>query len=489
MVAEVASLTEDIVQVDVVVVGAGPAGIAAASEAAKIGLDVLAVDRYAIPGGHYFKDFRHDSHYWTRGSGQHDLKEAASLFQELERSGAKLLTGSELWAAVSDASKVDSTHFEVYVADQDRSTCIHTRCVILAQGAYDRPVPFPGWTLPGVMTAGSAQVLLKSHGILPGQRVLLAGTGPLLLALASQLLEFGADLAAVLELAPRFAGWERLLIPAFGQWHRLAEGWRYLRALIRNGVSYRFGSTIFRAEGQSQVETAIVGRVNAKGQPRQGTGERVAVDAICLGFGFVPMSDAARLLGCRLRYSEHLGAHAVEHNPWMRTSVPGVLVAGDSADVNGKNVAILEGRLAALSAARDLGSLNNSECDRETQDIRARLVRERRFSRALAGVFPFRSGLWELATDDTEICRCEEVTVGDVRRAIRDGVVTLNALRGATRIGMGRCQGRYCEMTAAHLLAEMASQPIEATGIFTPRVPLVPVRARALCNHADELPI
>jgi NAD(P)H-nitrite reductase large subunit len=107
----------------------------------------------------------------------------------------------------------------------------------------------------------------------------------------------------------------------------------------------------------------------------------------------------------------------------------------------------------------------------------------------LADVFRFRSGLWQLATDDTEICRCEEVTVGDVRRAIRDGVITLNALRGATRIGMGRCQGRYCEVAAAHLLADMTGQSIEAVGIFTPRVPLVPVRAKALCGHADELPI
>jgi NADPH-dependent 2,4-dienoyl-CoA reductase/sulfur reductase-like enzyme len=482
-----ALLSEGVVRTDVVVVGAGPAGIAAASEAASIGLDVVVVDRYPAPGGHYFKDFQPDSHYWTRGPGRYDHEEAAGLFQEFHQSGARLLTACELWAIVPDASEAASTRFKVYIADQDRSVCILAGCVILAMGAYDRPVPFPGWTLPGVMTAGAAQVLAKSHGIPPGKRVLLAGTGPLLLALASQLLESGADIAAVLELAPRFAGWERLLLPAFGQWHRIAEGWRYLRTLVRHGVSYRFQKTIFRAEGGSQVEAAIVGRVDAQGRPLLGTEEHVAVDAICLGVGFVPMSDAARLLGCKLRYQDRLGAYTVVHDPWMGTSVPGVFVAGDSADINGKNVALLEGRLAALSAAKDLGRLSESERDRKTRDLRARLARERRFGRTLADVFRFRSGLWELATDDTEICRCEEVTVGDVRRAIRGGVVTLNALRGATRIGMGRCQGRYCEIAAAHLLAEMTRQPIEATGIFTPRLPLVPVRAAALCRHAHEL--
>lgn len=461
---------------EVVIIGAGPAGLAAAVEAAKAGAKVHLVDRYPGIGGHYYCalsaiDPDPQSLEYRRG-----WEEWPGTLDVLENPRIKLLTGQEVWGIFPEQDGT-GPKFRICMTDLASSSSIMTKSVILATGTYDRPLAFPGWTLPGVITAGAAQLMVKRQPVFPWQRVLLAGTGPLQLALAHELLQAGVEVMGVLELSRPSLSWFRLLALLLGQRERMAEAARYFRTLIRHRVPVHLGRAILRADGHSRLEKITVSSVNRQGLPIPGSEEQISVDAVCLGYGLLPSNECARQLGCDVVYDKAAGCYVVQRDAFMETGVPGVFVAGDGGEVHGKNAAILEGRIAAISAARHADRLTGAQAGDQCDDLRRRLDRERRFGRALTEEFGYRPGLFKLAQEHTQLCRCEEVQKQSVENAIASGVVTLNALRSDTRVGMGRCQGRYCELSVAHLLAQETEQEVAEVGCFTPRVPLFPVRA------------
>jgi NADPH-dependent 2,4-dienoyl-CoA reductase/sulfur reductase-like enzyme len=346
--------------------------------------------------------------------------------------------------------------------------------VIAATGARELVIPFPGWTLAGVMTLGASQVLTKAHKVLPGKRVLLAGSGPLLLPTANELIRLGAEVVAVLE-ATHLTQWLRHGPAVWGQWDRLREGWHYLRGMWRRRVPYRFGHTIVRAIGQETLTAAVVARLDRQGTPIPGSEETVQIDTLCLGFGLVPNIALTQLAGCAHTFDLTRGGWVPQVNEQLETTVSGLFAAGEMAGVDGAGAAMLEGHLAALAAATKLGHVDRHTLHAEIGRAAGLRRRARRFGTMLNTLFAPRPGLDAITTDETLICRCEEITAGQVRAAIQAGACELDALKTWTRVGQGPCQGRTCGPLLTRLLARETDRPLADAGLLHVRPPLKPV--------------
>jgi NADPH-dependent 2,4-dienoyl-CoA reductase/sulfur reductase-like enzyme len=449
--------------VELVIVGGGPAGLAAAVEASDLGLPVVLVDAFARLGGQYFKQTAPDLEPMPNLDHQGRV-----LLERVVHDGTQVLPNTVVWGIFVEPDREDEGFLLRLYGPSGTPRSLRAKKVILAAGAYDRPMPFPGWTLPGVMTAGAALTMVKHERVLPGRRVLLSGTGPLQLVLARHLIDAGVDVVAVLDANGfPWRGW-RYAGRVWGQWERLQEGWEAWWTMRRAGTPIRWGHAVARAEGRGRVESAQI-------RPLRGAGsgvENVSVDTVCLGYGFSPAVQLSRQAGCEHVYRPGEGGHIPSRDAWLQTTREGLFAAGDSASIGGKDVAILEGRLAALGAARQLGLDVSSE---RVSRVKRRLTRQRRFVAVLDDLFPFPSHLQDLLSDDTIVCRCEEVTVGEIRQAIAKGATTVSAVRMLTRAGMGRCQKRMCGHTVAGLLARELDQPLEMVDHVTPRPPVIPV--------------
>lgn len=474
-------------QVELAVVGAGPAGLEAALAAAEAGVSVLLIDGYARPGGQYLKQL--PAAFRETGRAYPHPEVQALLHRLAGADDIRLLSDTVVWGIFPAEATGD---WLLALSGPEDSRQVRASVVILATGAYDRPVAFPGWSLPGVLTAGAAQTLLKNQRVLPGRRILLSGSGPLQLAVAAQLVRAGAEVIGMLEAAT--LDWRRGLhyAPAvWRQWSRLAEGWGYWRTLRRAGTPLRFGWAVIEARGEGQVEAGVIARLDDNGQPRPGTARTVAVDTIITGYGFIPATQLSRLAGCRHTYRPEQGGYVPDRDERLQTSCPGLYSVGDGAGIGGAQLARIEGRVAGLAAAVRLGHLPEAAGAQVIAGQQPALVRERRFAGLLHDLFAPRPGLFGLATDDTIICRCEEVRLADIRQAIRDGAVCASAVKGITRAGMGNCQGRICAELVARAIAAETTEPgdyagrLAAAGAFTARSPIFPLPLATLAEAAD----
>jgi len=325
---------------ELLILGGGPAGMAAAIEAAKAGARVTMLDEDARPGGQIYRQFNAGfrvvdadvlGHDYERG--QELLKEFATVAGQVEYLDEALVWG------IAPENELDFLR-------QGESRSLRYRQLIIAVGAYDRPVPFPGWTLPGVFTAGGAQRLIKTQRVLPGERMLLAGTGPLQLAVANQIVEAGGTVAAIVE-AGNIDTWMSLARGAWGQWALIADAWRYWSGIRKAGIPLWREHILVEVRGDGRVEEAVVARVDQEWRPVPGTARTLLVDTVCVGYGFVPSVELTRLGGCEHRYDPLLGGWLPVRGEQMETTTPNLYVAGDCGGVAGSFVAIEEGRIAA----------------------------------------------------------------------------------------------------------------------------------------------
>jgi NADPH-dependent 2,4-dienoyl-CoA reductase/sulfur reductase-like enzyme/bacterioferritin-associated ferredoxin len=456
-------------------VGAGPAGLAAAVTAAQAGLAVTLIDEYPAVGGQYLRQWPAG---WAPPAAPRTPaeREGHCLRQKLAALPVEVRSQTLVWGFFPPRT--------LGLYGPSGSSLLRAQCLILATGAYERVMPFPGWTLPGVMTVGGLQTLVKGYGIRPGQRVLLAGSGPFLLPVAVQLLEAGATVVAVLE-ATRPRDWLPWAGRAWGHWDKLREGWGYLRTLRRAGVRWRWGWTVTRALGGDQVEAAEVAPVADLHRS-----ETLAVDTVGIGFGFVPATELTRLAGCRHEYRPEAGGWIPTHDERLETTTPGVFVAGETAGIGGADQALIEGKIAALASAARQGRLPPGE----VQARLASLLHQRRHHQSLAAFLnmAFRPPpeLYSLATEDTLLCRCEEVTVGEIRAAVRAGMTELEALKTCTRLGQGFCQGRLCGPLVADFVAHEAGCSVAEVGTYSVRPPIkpIPLEALAATGGVDKIP-
>jgi NADPH-dependent 2,4-dienoyl-CoA reductase/sulfur reductase-like enzyme len=455
------SPAEQVLRADVVVVGGGPAGLAAAATAAEAGVDVLLVDDRASLGGQYYKQ---PPSSFALDPAALDRQHAAgrALIQRAHAAGVRVHSGMRVWGADGPG--------RLYAARGGERFEIRAERLILATGAYERVVPFPGWTLPGVMTTGAGQSMLRGYQVTPGNRVLVAGNGPLNVQLAAELVRAGGTVAGLVELA-------RMFRPArAGEVFGMAasapaltrDGLGYLTTLRRNRVPILTGRAVIRVDGDGRAQRAVVARLDPDALPVPGTEMTFDVDAVCVGLGFMPRSELARLLGLRHSVDPRSGGYVVERSRSGRSSLQDVWVVGDSAEVRGAKVAesagMLAGAEAAASLARPAGNLRPVSRHRD---------RHERFQRALWRAYRATALFSELADPQTIVCRCENVPLGTIEATARE-VRSAGAVKRLTRAGMGQCQGRFCGFVVTELVRQATGDPVNALSGFVPQPPLHP---------------
>jgi NADPH-dependent 2,4-dienoyl-CoA reductase/sulfur reductase-like enzyme len=460
---------------DVLVIGAGAAGLAAAAVASEAGLDVVLVDERPKLGGQFYKQPARP------GSGALDAqyREGLALIGRLERSGCRVLAQTQVWALFAP--------HEVAAVGPEASWLLRPRRLVLAAGAYERGVPLPGWTLPGVMTTGAAQTLLRAYQVVPGKRVLVAGNGPLNLQVAAELVRAGATVVGLAELAPRplpgrSGAAARMLALAPDL---IRDGLGYQLTLRRAGVPTFHRSALVRAEGDRQVARAVVARLDEAGRAVAGSERRVDVDAVCMGYGFLSSTELSRAAGCRHAFDEEQGQLVAVTDDRGRTSQEDIWAIGDGAGVAGARVARAAGTISALDVVRSLGGTPGP----------ALLADERRAQRAHARARRFQDALWklyraprlsdQLAERDTLLCRCESVSREAIEAAVDDDVEHVGAIKRATRAGMGSCQGRYCGTILAGVSSRRSGGAIGEFSLFSPTAPIKPTRIGSLAGERD----
>ncbi|MEO7886697.1 MAG: FAD/NAD(P)-binding oxidoreductase [Polaromonas sp.] len=454
--------------VQAVIVGAGPAGVRAAQTLAAHGVSPVVVDEASRWGGQIYRQpppgfSRSKKALYGFEAGRADAVHSAmsSILDKIDYRPDTLV-----WSA--EGGQLD-------LLGQGRMSTLPYSHLIVATGATDRVLPFPGWTLPGVYTLGAAQVALKFQGCAIGTRVVFAGTGPLLYLIAYQYAKAGVKVAAVLDTAS-FADKAAAAPAMLGQPALFAKGLYYLGWLRMHGVAVHQGVELVCATGDE--------RVQAMHWRKSGREQQIDCDGIGFGYALRPETQLADLLGCRFRYDKLQRGALPERDAAGRSSVDGVYLAGDGAGIMGADAAEWAGERAALGLLTDIGHRIDSA---RVVWLEQQLARTAAFRRGLERAFPFPSGWAAAAPDELVVCRCEEVTAGELRRCVTEtGAHEMNRLKALTRVGMGRCQGRTCSVAAAEILAQACAVQPDAVGRLRGQSPIKPLPFAAMPAATKE---
>ena len=453
---------------DIVVIGAGPAGISAATTAADLGMKVLLLDEQGQAGGQIYRNVA------KAGPAVVDILGSAyshgrALTSRLAASNVECRFGALVWDVDPELA--------IAVQQGGRSAMVRAGHLIVATGAMERASPMPGWTLPGVMNAGAAQIALKSSAAVPTGKVVLAGGGPLLLLVASQLLSAGAEVAGLVETSPAGNRWDaaRHLPAALKAWGYLAKGASMVRHLRSARVPWFKEATELRIEG---VERARALAFTSKGQKHT-----LDADLVLVHHGVVPNTQLSRMLRLEHDWNSVQLAWHVRTDAWGKASRFGVSVAGDGVAIAGALAAEHAGAIAALGAAQTLGFVSEAERDRRACPHQKALARELPVRPMLDTLY--RPPAWlQQPADDTVVCRCEEVSAGRIREMAQLGCHGPNQTKFMSRCGMGPCQGRVCGLAVTQILADALGKPPQEVGAYRIRTPLKPIPLASLANIA-----
>jgi NADPH-dependent 2,4-dienoyl-CoA reductase/sulfur reductase-like enzyme len=469
---------------DLAVVGAGPAGLSGAVAAADAGCRVAVLDLGDRPGGQYWRwgpstahgPFHHDWEAFAvlagrfrrhRDAGRIDYRPGHAVFA-IEATGAA--PGGSRRGRDGAPSR-----FAAHAVADDRSrvgATVAAGAVLVATGAYDRQLPFPGWTLPGVMAAGGAQALLKGSGVTAGRRVVVAGTGPFLLPVAAGLLKGGARVVAVVEAADPTV-YLRRPGAAAASWRKLPEAASYAAVLARHRVPVMRRHAVVAASGAGRLERVTVAGIDAAWRVVRGTERQMEADVLAAGYGFLPQVELLAEAGAELR-ADADGSLVASVGPDQQTSVAGLYAAGETTGVGGAQLAWLEGAVAGAAAAAARGRPTPGAAPSD----RRRMASLRRFATVMQAVHAVGPGWTGWVTPGTVVCRCEEVTLADIGAARELGADDTRSVKLLSRPGMGWCQGRMCGYAVGALLGD---------GGAAPRQPLAqPVPLRVLAELAGD---
>jgi thioredoxin reductase/bacterioferritin-associated ferredoxin len=464
-------------EVELIIIGGGPAGITAATEAARIGASVALIDENENLGGKVFGPTDNA----IKGSASDKIEKdiGSQILKDFNRVRDKIsvFLNTEVWDIVDQ--RIVSLYPRAGSDKQIKG--IKGEKLIISIGAFEKAIPFPGWTLPGVFSVGGLNTLVKKK-ILPGERFLLAGAGPLQLVLANHLINAGANLSAIVNAVSL----RDITVNAFQLFAsidslKLRSGFDYLQNIKTHNIPIYRSHIISKVYGTSEVEKAEIVKVDRSWNPVRGTEKEISVDTIAYGFGLIPCTELTRLCGCKHIYDENLGYWRVELNDRMETTVPGVFAAGDGLTIKGYSAAIEEGRIAALEACTQLDRVDRSEADRLLRPSLRKLKRFNRFGQIMDAISTPRPGIFNILSDDTIVCRCEAVTMQDVISAVAAGARDVNDIKRRTRLGMGHCQGRFCGQVINELIWRLTGVR-KRREIFTPRIPAKPVPFECLAG-------
>jgi NADPH-dependent 2,4-dienoyl-CoA reductase/sulfur reductase-like enzyme len=471
---------------DLLIVGAGPAGLSAARIASSQGLSVTVVDEQPRFGGQVFRQAPEEFAAADPDS-MHTYPFSHRLFEWARGTTAVQWHFSTLvWGIFDDPQ--DEHVRQIGTAGLQGASVLKARRVLIATGAYDLPVAFPGWTLPGVLSAGGVQTMIKSQSLMPGQRFLLVGGHPLLLLVAELLLDAGAQIAevAIARSLPSMKEMLRATRALPGQSRLVKQLLAILLKLRRHGVPLRFATGIERAHGDESVQAATLCNVDQNWHAMAGTQRRVEADTVVVGYGLLASTELARQAGCAVRWDSAAGGWLVQHDDRLRSTQSGVLVAGEQTGIAGAFNAHLQGELAAWQCVLELQQpAAVTKIEKTIADLQLRLGRNRRFTDTVIALSaPKLEALAQAITPDTVVCRCEEVTAQEVNQFLdaHPYVADINSIKLACRTGMGMCQGRYCQHTVAQMLASRLGRGIDQVGIYKAQAPVKPVPVAVLAN-------
>lgn len=456
--------------VDLAVIGAGPAGLAAATVAADHGLSVILLDEQPAPGGQIYRNIEnYDKAALEENLGE-DYTKGRAIAEAVRASNADYRPGATVWRVDADGS--------IAWTDGTTARILKAGRIIAATGALERPVPIPGWTLPGVMGAGAAQIMLKSAAMVPDGPTVIAGNGPLLYLVANQLYSAGTEIAAILETT-RFRDYVSAAPYAFAAMRAneyLSKGAKLMQNLKNKGLKVQSAVRNLAAHGNGRFEKITYTAHSSE--------HEVEANALLLHQGVVPNVQITRQVGADHEWYEPQRYWRPKTDQWGTTSIETLAVAGDGAGIFGAEAAALAGKLAALETVHRAGKIDELQRDVEAGP----LMREHN---RIAGVRPLLDRLYHPApevltpTDETLVCRCEEVTAGDIRKCVEEGATGPNQLKAYTRCGMGPCQGRMCGLTVAEVIADARGKTAEEIGYYRLRPPIKPVTLGELAAMED----
>jgi len=447
---------------NVVIIGAGPAGLSASLAAAAAGAPVLLIDSNPRLGGQYWRmsadDFQdqHNQHF--------DLDTGLLLINAVKaRKEIEVWSGAQIWSATNKDGK--NTLRVIY---QGKERIVNTENLILCTGAYDRTLPFPGWDIPGVMTPGGVQSLLKGHGVLAGRRVVVAGSGPFLLPVAAGVIKAGGSVVALLE-ANKSRRWLTSFSVLLENISKIKEAFYYIKTISEAKVRARFGQAVIAAHAASNGELESVDIAKIDRNFRIKKVQNIKCDVAAIGWGFTADTSLAGSLGCNQLVAKDDGV-VVWVDSKQQTSIPGVFAAGEITGIGGSDLSMAEGVIAGISAAKFVG------CNVEVLKAhRKRRAKRQRFANALIRAYPIKPGWKSWLRDETIICRCEEVCLSDLKHSINElGATDSRTAKLLTRCGMGLCQGRICGRFVVDLVAnELNLSPTDTDRISAVNRPII----------------
>lgn len=472
----------------VVIIGAGPAGMAAAIELAKAGVPCTVIDEAALPGGQVYRQTPKAFQVQKKSVLNAEQERAERLFAEWNevKHNINHLAATSIIGIWNEK--------EVVYLSEGMTGIIKATQVIIAAGAYERPVPFPGWTLPGVMTVGGVKSFIKTMFVKPGEQAIIAGTGPLIISAANRLHEIGVKVIAVLDAGnPPWSS--DTFLKEWGEIDFARDIANDLEELKQNNIPLLFNHTIFEAKGDDEVTSVTYGAVNSPDwKPLYDTAITVNADLVALGFGYVSNTELSFLTGCKHEFNTGIGWQVIR-NERMETTVSGIFSIGDGAAIGGAIIAEAEGRIAGLKAAQNAGAFSETDANILSEKYLSRLNTFTNFRTTINEASAIRKGLLNLPNEKTLVCRCEEVTLSKVDKAIEEGAGDLQSVKLLTRLGMGPCQGRNCAPSMGMYLCEKLQKTPGQVGRINARPPVKPVTLGALAkmvgieekNHSDAL--
>ncbi|QIB64148.1 FAD-dependent oxidoreductase [Kineobactrum salinum] len=466
-------------QVDLAIVGAGPAGMAAALTAVEHGLQVVVIDEQQRAGGQILRQppVAIRVRGWLR---DRVYRRQQRLLQRAQKDDRINWCWQTTVLGFLDSDEQDQGGHRLWLHGPAGVTVVHAASVLVVTGCHDLAVPFPGWNLPGVMAAGGLQAMVKSQQLVPGQRFVFAGSHPLQLIVADQIRQAGGEVAAVLFVQSFGSMLTVLQRPLLMLRHtgKMLHMARVMWRLWRAGVPIRFDSTVVAARGEQKLTGVRVASLRQGAAEPGAEQQEIACDHLGTCYSFLVASELPRQAGAAASWSAERGGWIVDVDAWQRTSVPALYAAGETTGVAGAEVAQEEGVLATLGILLDRGIIDCAQATDLARPVRRRLTGLREFAAVLAGIaMPPWSVFEQLLGDDTTLCKCQDISVGQFRELLQQHttIVTADSAKLRSRVGMGLCQGRYCGYFVTRILARHGNTSETAVGPFSARSPIKPV--------------
>ncbi|MDQ1353289.1 MAG: hypothetical protein QG657_3595 [Acidobacteriota bacterium] len=462
---------------NVVIVGSGFSGIVAAGILADYNLSILLVDENIHLGGQLLRKIPVELGDYSSYRPEYIKRIGFRFVENIKNKKITIMNRACLVGVYPDHKiMIESERKEVLSVSYDM--------LLFTTGARERFLPFKGWNLPGVYSTGLVQVLMKSSGVLPAREMLIAGSGLFLFSVGYEFLKNKGKALTILEQTGMMDK-AKMLPQLLHQFSKFNEGGKFLAKIYLSGVPVKYRRKIVEARGKDALEEVVVGKTDASGKLIVGTEKIYKTNALAVGYGFVPNIEGPQLAGCDLEFSDRKGGWTVKVNEKLETSVENILAAGEITGVGGALKSINEGKIAAFSILDKFEKISAEEYSRQLRKLTDERKHHLKFMDLFNSLYRIPSGALLDIPDDTVVCRCEDITMGDIKNGIDMGFTTSRGLKTAVRVSMGNCQGRTCGPIVFDLLNLLGKQEPGAIGPFHARPPLKPVSISALANYVE----